>query len=142
VTVGQAAGRSGRDSLRRYEEGVGTDWYTKHIGAATGAGGQNRIEDMYEQLKKFYPIDRISAVVMRKEIAPTLHCCGCAAKAHHWECRSIPFHLKTWEHTTRLFMTNAAGLEDGAINHGRPTIIRMISKDDQHEDKTIGMAGH
>jgi uncharacterized protein (DUF2235 family) len=37
-----------------YEKGVGTDWYTKHVGGLTGAGGQNRIEGMYAKLKEFY----------------------------------------------------------------------------------------
>jgi uncharacterized protein (DUF2235 family) len=40
--------------LAPYAKGVGTDWYTKHFGGATGAGGQNRINDMYEELKKNY----------------------------------------------------------------------------------------
>jgi RHS repeat-associated protein len=37
-----------------YEKGVGTDWYTKHVGGATGAGGQNRLEAMYEALTRIY----------------------------------------------------------------------------------------
>ncbi len=42
------------DGLVHYEKGVGTDWYTKHVGGATGAGGKNRIESMYEKLVEFY----------------------------------------------------------------------------------------
>jgi uncharacterized protein (DUF2235 family) len=50
-------------SMRWYEKGVGTGWCTKHLGGATGVGGQNRIEDMYEQLKKFYPIDQTIDII-------------------------------------------------------------------------------
>lgn len=37
-----------------YEKGVGTDWYTKHIGGLTGVGGKNRIESMYGKLTEYY----------------------------------------------------------------------------------------
>jgi RHS repeat-associated protein len=40
--------------LRWYEEGVGTAWYSRHIGGMTGAGGGNRIESMYNKLVDFY----------------------------------------------------------------------------------------
>ena len=39
---------------RAYLKGVGTDWYTRHIGGMTGAGGGNRIEDMYAALVRIY----------------------------------------------------------------------------------------
>jgi len=37
-----------------YLKGVGTNWYTKHIGGATGAGGRNRLEVMYRELITIY----------------------------------------------------------------------------------------
>jgi uncharacterized protein (DUF2235 family) len=40
--------------LKVYLKGVGTEWHTKHIGGATGAGGGNRIRDMYNELVKIY----------------------------------------------------------------------------------------
>jgi uncharacterized protein (DUF2235 family) len=42
------------DGLVAYRKGVGTDWYSKHIGGMTGAGGGNRIEDMYDDLVRIY----------------------------------------------------------------------------------------
>lgn len=40
--------------LRWYEKGVGTTWYTRLVGGATGAGGENRIESMYGKLVDLY----------------------------------------------------------------------------------------
>ncbi len=42
------------DGLVAYRDGVGTDWYSKHIGGMTGAGGGNRIADMYADLVAIY----------------------------------------------------------------------------------------
>ncbi|MDD4870755.1 MAG: DUF2235 domain-containing protein [Kiritimatiellae bacterium] len=40
--------------LKWYEKGVGTDWYTMLIGGVTGAGGRNRIKNMYKKLTEYY----------------------------------------------------------------------------------------
>ncbi len=42
------------DGLVAYRKGVGTDWYSRHIGGMTGTGGGNRIEDMYDDLVRIY----------------------------------------------------------------------------------------
>jgi uncharacterized protein (DUF2235 family) len=42
------------DGLVAYRKGVGTDWYSRHIGGMTGAGGGNRIDEMYADLVRIY----------------------------------------------------------------------------------------
>ncbi len=42
------------DGLVAYRKGVGTDWFSKHVGGITGAGGGNRIEDMYDDLVRIF----------------------------------------------------------------------------------------
>ena len=46
------------DNFRtKYFEGVGTDWYTKHFGGATGAGMTLRVEDAYK-----WTADQVNAI--------------------------------------------------------------------------------